>query len=86
MDEVDAAGERTQPLGAARQRLGIPVEPEQLGLRQRLEQGRGVTAAAERAVDDPAHGRPVRPARQEVEGLVQEDGQVLRHGRFPASH
>jgi hypothetical protein len=78
--QLHAAAEASQRRAAALHGLHVAVEPEELCLRRCIEERRGVTAAAERAVDQEGRRQAGRPADQRVHDLAQQHGRVRAHG------
>ena len=70
--QVDPVGERRQPGPRVRQRLGVPVEPDQHRLREGRQHRLGVTAQPERGVH--VHRRAAASERggQQLEAALKQ--------------
>jgi hypothetical protein len=83
LNEIDASGERGQDRSGPRHRLGVAVEPEELGGRVCFEQSAGVTPAAESAVHEPRDRAPDARRSEQAQDLGEEHGDVSGHDEAP---
>ena len=72
LDDAHALTETLEPARRPIERLGIDVDPNQRDLRRCLEQGLGVAAKPERAInEDPRLGRQVAESFRNQRWLVR---------------